>query len=104
LQPWAGVAGRLIDAEGKPLAGVGVHVRYPAQPAPGIRSAVPAPTTDAEGRFRMEGLTPGVKFSVNLAGQTDAKLSAEALKELTARPGEFKDFGDIRVQVVPAKK
>jgi hypothetical protein len=52
----------------------------------------------------MEGLTPGVKLSLNLTGKTDAKLSAEALKELTAEPGASKDLGDIRVQVVRAKK
>jgi hypothetical protein len=104
LQPWGVVAGRLIDAEAKPLAGVGIHVHYLSQPAPGIRFAVPEPITDAEGRFRMEGLTPGVKFTLMITGKTDLKLSAEALKELTIKPDEMKDLGDVRVQVTPSKK
>jgi RNA polymerase sigma factor (sigma-70 family) len=104
LQPWGVVAGRLIDAEGKPLAGVGVLAHYPGQPSPGIWIADRAEKTDAEGRFRLDRLMPAVSFSPILTGKTDVKLSAEALKELTIKPGESKELGDIRVQVVPAKK
>jgi RNA polymerase sigma factor (sigma-70 family) len=104
LQPWGVVAGRLIDADGKPLAGVGVHGHYPAQPAPGIWPAVRATTTDPEGRFRMEGLTPGVNLTLIITGKSDLKLSAEAPKELTIKPDEMKDLGDVHVQVTPSRK
>jgi RNA polymerase sigma factor (sigma-70 family) len=103
LQEWGVVVGRLLDAGGKPLAGVGVQAHYPALPAPGIWPAVQA-STDAEGRFRLEGLMTNVRLSPVLTGKSDAKLSAEALKDLTLKPGETKELGDIRVKAAPAKK
>ena len=49
MQPWGVVVGRLIDKDGKPVAGASVHVHHPLQPAPGVRPPTPAPMTDAEG-------------------------------------------------------
>ena len=58
--------------------------------------------TDKEGRFRLEYLDPGLKWDLQLSGATAS--AATALKALAIRPGEAKDLGDIRVEVIPAKK
>jgi hypothetical protein len=108
LQPWGAVTGRLVDGDGKPLAGVKVRRFYPALPAPGMRADGEEFVSDAEGRFRVEGLLPEQKHQLALtAPKEGVQLDAgAALKGLSAPAGEVKDLGDVRVQVqtVPAKK
>jgi hypothetical protein len=113
LQPWGVVTGRLVDADGKPLPAdtrIRVGWRYRSLPAPGMRPADPVATSDAEGRFRLEGLLPGPKFGLVLTpgkakgkGEGPGKVqvaSPEALKGLSLDPGEVKDLGDIRVSLL----
>jgi hypothetical protein len=108
LQPWGAVTGRLVGGDGKPLAGVKVRRFYPSLPAPGIRANGEEFVTDAEGRFRVEGLLPGQKHSLGLdAPKEGVKLDpGAALKAVAAPAGGVKDLGDVRVRVqtVPAKK
>jgi RNA polymerase sigma factor (sigma-70 family) len=122
LQPWAGVTGRLLDAEGKPvrnakLAFTALPETRPDQPRPldtGLhvidRSAYKPsqdPATDAEGRFRVASLVPGVKY--NLA-QYDPTVFAEfrwtglAFANVVLKPGETRDLGDVRLQPFPREK
>jgi hypothetical protein len=49
-------------------------------------------------------VTPGAKFTLILMGKDRVALSAESVKELTLKPGETKNLGDIRVQAAPAQK
>jgi RNA polymerase sigma factor (sigma-70 family) len=113
LQPWGVVTGRFVDADGKPLPAdtrIRVEWRYRSLPAPGMRPADPLATTDAEGRFRLEGLLPGPKFGLVLTpgkakgkGEGPGKVqvsSPDALKGLSLDPGEVKDLGDIRVSLM----
>ena len=108
LQPWGAVTGRLVDGDGKPLAGVKVRRFYPTLPPPGMRANGKEFVTDADGRFRVEGLLPEQKHRLALAGPKEGiKLDAgAALKDLSTPAGRVKDLGDVRVQVqtVPAKK
>jgi hypothetical protein len=105
LQEWAVVTGRLVDAEGKPLGGIRMQWRYPSLPAPGMRPAAPAPTSDADGRFRLEGLLPGPAFRITLSDSTrkGTGLSAAALRGMSLKPGEVRDLGDIPVKAAPAR-
>jgi len=92
MEPAATVTGRLIDAEGRPRAGVALEVwfsprgeehggRYPTEPF----------HTDAQGRFRIEPLVPGCKFGLE-GGK--AKLNfGDGL-----RAGQTKDLGDVRLK------
>jgi RNA polymerase sigma factor (sigma-70 family) len=105
LEPWGALTGRLVDGDGKPLAGVRLGWHYPALPAPGMVPPAEPFMTDDGGRFRVEGLTPGVKFEITLRGdqKTATAVSAgEALKGLSVEPGQTKDLGDVRVKVTPA--
>lgn len=108
LQPWGAVTGRLVDGDGKPLAGVKVSRYYPWLPPPGMRANGEGFVTDAEGRFRVEGLLAEQKHRLELAGPGEGvKLDAgAALKDVSAPGGGVKDLGEVRVQVqtVPAKK
>jgi RNA polymerase sigma-70 factor (ECF subfamily) len=56
------VEGRVVDADGKPVAGAAVSLDVPVPPAIGrwMEPIAAAPVwTDAEGKFRLDGLAPG---------------------------------------------
>jgi len=119
MQPWGAVTGRLVDADGKPLAGVAVELLYPSQASPallepgtgGVAPGLLPPgwpfRTDTEGRFRIEGLIPGLKHQLTLsagAGKNIVPAAPGTLESLSPRPGEVINLGDIRVRVASAKK
>jgi hypothetical protein len=63
--------------------------------------------TDASGRFRVEGLVPGLKHRLTLATAAGASLTPvvpERLRDLAPRPGEVLDLGDVCVNVPSAGK
>jgi RNA polymerase sigma factor (sigma-70 family) len=114
LQPWGTLTGRLVDAEGKPLAGVTIHLEYPNSPDAGMRPPLQAFSTGRDGRFRVEGLLPGLEHALILAGEApkvrsglpvpgrefekEARSAGKRLQGLSARSGEVKDLGDIPVK------
>ena len=51
------------------------------------------PTVDAQGRFRIEGLVPGVKYDA--FGHPSGKASGPLLNGVQVAPGELKDLGDL---------
>jgi RNA polymerase sigma factor (sigma-70 family) len=102
MQPWGTLTGRLVDADGKPHSGVKVRLHYPTLPPPGMQPWDKPAETDRDGRFRVEGLLPGLRHELSLEGAT--VLDGKALKGLSTSAGEVKDVGTIRVKVTPAKK
>src|SRR5262249_20246649 len=73
LQPWGTVVGRVVDEEGKPRIDVEFGTMIREQPDPDFGFIGDKPAVDAKGRFRIEGLVPGVKYdgwghSFNKAG------------------------------------
>jgi RNA polymerase sigma factor (sigma-70 family) len=113
LEPLGTVTGLLRNAEGKPAAGVRVEVRYSSgqkralpdelgEGIPGISKpalTLPAGTTDAEGRFRLAGLVPGMKYDLFRKGK-DATPLAE---DFSVAGGESKDLGEVRAKAAPGK-
>ncbi|HJT77281.1 MAG TPA: carboxypeptidase-like regulatory domain-containing protein, partial [Gemmataceae bacterium] len=121
LQPWATVSGRLLDAEGRPIKNADltfteVPVRKPGQPMSldtGLHvvthfAGQPSldPKTDGEGRFRVEGLVPGLKYNLALyeRGAVDfeqIRWDGLAFRGLVLKPGEAHDLGDVKLQPFP---
>ena len=62
LQPWGTVVGRVVDEEGKPRTDVEIFSTIRERPDPERGDLEDKPTVDAQGRFRIEGLVPGVKY------------------------------------------
>jgi hypothetical protein len=96
-----------VGDDGKPVAGVRLGWRDLALPAPGLAPPLEPFTTDAEGRFRVEGLMPGVKLEITLQGGENKAVTfsaGEALKGLTIEAGQTRDLSDVRVKAAPAKK
>ncbi len=101
LQPWGTVIGRVVDAEGKPRNDVTISGALPIRPDPerGMldnQATVDAKTTvDAHGRFRIDGLVPGVKYDAN--GGSPNWFDGLVFKDVQVGPGEVKDLGDLKL-------
>jgi len=97
LQPAASVTGRLLDDEGRPSRGLRVEVRYTkGQFGPRFIDTWLQATPGDDGRFRIEGLNPGVAY--DLAPRTNNTLLGYVAAGLKLRPGEVRDLGDVRAR------
>ncbi len=87
LEPWGVVTGRLVKPDGEPMTNVSIYA--------GSRGGQP----DKEGKFRIDGLAPGLKFGLSvLKPPYQLEISGKEVENLALRPGETKDLGDIRVK------
>jgi hypothetical protein len=93
MGPGAAVTGRLVDADGRPRAGVELEVRFQPKGWGSWVDYFPEPvTTDREGRFRIEALPPGCKLRLS-DGRGGVLPLGDAL-----HPGRTKDLGDVRTK------
>ncbi len=107
LEPTGALVGRVLDGAGKPLAGAAVKAAYAfgqTVDGEGARGGLPAPlgfadsgwtellngqaTTDKDGRFRIAGLAPGLKYRLEAPGVERGDLSV--------RSGKDNDLGDLK--------
>jgi RNA polymerase sigma factor (sigma-70 family) len=93
LQPWGTVIGRVVDEEGKPRNDVEVYGTIRERPDIERGSIATRSTVDARGRFRVEGLVPGIKYDAS--GHSASKAFGPILDGVQVGPGEVKDLGDI---------
>jgi RNA polymerase sigma factor (sigma-70 family) len=100
LQPWGAVVGRVVDEEGKPMNDVTLRNTRRDRPDPG-RGNLPgrAVVVDAEGRFRIERIVPGIKYDADGFSRR-GPAGGPVLKGVQVGPGEVKDLGDIRLPTV----
>jgi RNA polymerase sigma factor (sigma-70 family) len=110
LEPLGAISGRIVGEDGKPRAGlrVGVFLSTDFADFQGLpiglfggrsrlRYLVNA-TTDAEGKFRVAGLVPGLKYDL-LAGKRMA-----VKKGLSAESGQTRDVGQITTDLGSEKE
>jgi RNA polymerase sigma factor (sigma-70 family) len=104
LRPSATVTGRLVDADGNPRAGFAIPCNVDPKPF-GLRFLSAAfylrPTVAGDGRFRVEGLVPGVAYHID--AWEGRRIAAEIARGLTLGPGEARDLGDIRAESTSTK-
>jgi RNA polymerase sigma factor (sigma-70 family) len=99
----AGAAtGRVLDRDGQPLAGVAVNLSSPdpiasdlyrhlALPRQGVR-------TDKDGRFRVGGIVPEVKFTLGITQGRTFFIGEPPIGARQVKPGATLDLGDVRVK------
>jgi RNA polymerase sigma factor (sigma-70 family) len=112
LEPLGALSGRALDVKGRPMAGLRLTVTLAAKAlnAPLARQDKTYPpefhwgysswpkltgreaTTDADGRFRIEGLLPGLRYDLFLSG---SEVRPEA-KDLNVESGKTRDLGDLK--------
>jgi RNA polymerase sigma factor (sigma-70 family) len=95
LQPCGSFSGRIVDQDGQPVAGFRGHI---LSLIGGAAVGGPEFTTDKEGRFRAEGLLPGVECSVyRVQNNAVVMLNFKCGRFAVVESGKNKDVGDIKV-------
>jgi RNA polymerase sigma factor (sigma-70 family) len=89
LEPWGIVTGRLVTEDGKPQSGVLLQIADRLLLNNDYQ-------TDKDGRFRIEGLAPGMQYT--LAVVQNGKPTAQLFTGLTVKSGESRDLGDIQAK------
>jgi len=103
LQPWGSVAGRIVDDEGRPRKAM--FIGSPGgsdNKRPETHDILPGSDWNQgvrvgdDGRFLIEGLVPGLKYSAT--SRTGFETPGDLFADLIVAPGEAKDLGDLKVQ------
>ncbi|HKB35530.1 MAG TPA: carboxypeptidase-like regulatory domain-containing protein, partial [Gemmataceae bacterium] len=102
LVPAGSVAGRLVDTDGQPLVGVTVSIGYIEGTARELERQLSqgreAIRTDRDGRFRLEGVVPGLKFSLSMRHNNSYLVGEPRIGQKEATSGKTLDLGDLRVK------
>ena len=97
LQPAGTVTGRLLDDDGQPRRGVRINVGYAkGRFGPGYYSPFLDRPLGDDGRFRIEGLIPGVAYDLDV--RTDNARLGDLATGVKLEPGDGRDLGDVKVQ------
>jgi RNA polymerase sigma factor (sigma-70 family) len=104
LEPWGVLAGRVVDEDDRPRGGLRLRfLRLRLEARPGMpdydQGTLPEQwfTTDQDGHFRLEGLAPGVEYTL-YAHKTVNQGLGPVCERLKLKAGEMKDLGDVRVK------
>jgi len=108
LEPAGTMTGRVLDAEGRPLAGLSVLLDFNRSvlvnkhiPFEYLTSTTPLPTqtaakTDDAGRFRLEGVIPGLQYNLFVSEGGLGTKSVVRLKDVSVESDKNKDLGDLK--------
>jgi RNA polymerase sigma factor (sigma-70 family) len=97
LQPAGTVTGRLLDDDGQPRRGARINDRYAeGQFGPGYYFPFLHSSLGDDGRFRIEGLIPGVAY--NLGARDGMSFFGDFTTGVKLQPGETRDLGDVKVK------
>ena len=97
LQKCGSVTGRVLDANGVGRSNTVLRAGIVSEVGRSQRvGLIPNAQSDKDGRFRMDGLVPGVKY--NLYASQVPSISDTLRKGLTVRPGQIKELGDLKMR------
>ena len=97
---WGAVRGRAVDLEGKPVSGIAVAVISEGGDRDGGARALDrlgggGLTTDADGRFEVDGLGPG-RGSIMVGSEEELLTGGRiATQYFAIEPGKVADLGDV---------
>ena len=104
LQPWAAVSGRILDDEGNPRVGLSFLIGIPDKPRLGGGYITHRPervSTDADGRFRIEGLAPGLTYPLFPTAPTGKW--GRRINFTPKSAGEERNLGTVAIEFVDPK-
>jgi hypothetical protein len=98
LEPWGVVVGRIVDPEGKPQADVTLqaHVADRKRLGNGNIEHPDRVRTDADGRFLIDGVAPGLPYRIDVQAPTGQRGTSR-IDVAATRPGQTIDMGDLKV-------
>jgi protocatechuate 3,4-dioxygenase beta subunit len=106
LAPLGQVFGRVFDADGNPLTGVEVSIRAETESGSELYHVAAPPSgkpvrADKDGRFHIEGVVPGLKFTLLLQAKAPifGGFKGAAVRQVQVKSGEKLDLGDVRVKL-----
>jgi hypothetical protein len=102
LAAWGTVAGRLLDGDGKPVAGAVVYLSYGRLAAAALLhhhlTNGKGATTDGDGRFRLDAPFADAKFDLTFSHAGKFLKANRTFHDLTIKAGETRALGDVKVQ------
>ena len=95
LEPWGVLSGRIVVDDDRPRSGLILIGNYLPQDPPPDYGMFPGDVpVDAEGRFRIEGLVPGLRYEGRVADRP--RIIGSIFKDLRLTPGETRDLADVK--------
>jgi beta-lactamase regulating signal transducer with metallopeptidase domain/protocatechuate 3,4-dioxygenase beta subunit len=95
--PWGTLTGRLVDANGNPRPGIALQSLASTQGGPRYDVPVKRRVTDKDGRFRITGLVPGLKYSLGVLDRADnANRLSRVAEDVVTKEGQTIDLGDVK--------
>jgi hypothetical protein len=105
LSPLGSVFGRLLGEDGIPLKDVEVSIHFDWSIGRELyRMAAPSGKpvrTDKDGRFRIDGVVPNLKFDLQLRQGRTTLIRAERFGVLQVKASEIANLGDVKVKPSP---
>jgi RNA polymerase sigma factor (sigma-70 family) len=98
LAPLGSVTGRILDEDGQPVVGGPVRVDGERLVDPALQVWTETVKTDRQGRYRIDGLVPGKRYTVLFGRRFSGQ---RVFGPVVLQPGQRKDLGDARVKVSP---
>ena len=109
MEPWGEVTGRIVGVDGKPVTGR-VDLLWDSARKPGLdlgsspfsQPGSAGTSTGPDGRFRIIGLIPGLKYRWSVMGFADGgKSQPTFIPDVTPKSGQTIDLGDVMVREDP---
>jgi RNA polymerase sigma factor (sigma-70 family) len=97
LQPWGTVTGRIVDDRGRPQSAMVLTGSTPNRSELDSGTLPRRATVGPDGRFRFEGLVPGLRYSASVLDE-EVWGRRWAFRGLQVGRGETRDLGDIKLQ------
>jgi RNA polymerase sigma factor (sigma-70 family) len=100
LEKWGTVTGRLVTAEGQPLAGGHFWTGNLDASTPIYTGQL---ATEKDGSFRIEALVPGLKYKFHFTNPPPEEHFAIGYLDITVKPGQTLDLGTTKGKLYPKR-
>jgi hypothetical protein len=91
----------VLDADGQPVAGAEIYERYATSAGRQLTKSQVRwfrPRTDKEGRFRLDGIVPGLAMELGFVKGRQMLVPQERREVTPPESGKTLDLGEIRVK------